>query len=71
MSCVRFVYARLHSAVKLQWLFIYLCQALPCFQLMKKLNNWNSKVVYLVVCSCLLVVCGFFAAGLWSFADGL
>ena len=52
-------------------MFIYICQAPPCFQ---KLNNWNSKKVYLVVCGCLLVVCGglwLSAGGLWSFAGGL
>ena len=39
-------------------MFIYICQAPPCFLFMKKLNNWNSEKVYLVVCGCLLVVCG-------------
>ena len=41
-------------------MFIYICQAPPHFQLMKKLNNWNSEKVYLVVCSCLLVIAGSF-----------
>ena len=44
-------------------MFAYICEALPCFQFMKKLNNWNSEKVYLVVCGRLLVVCG----GLWLF----
>ena len=39
-------------------MFAYICEALPCFQFMKKLNNWNSEKVYLVVCGCLLVICG-------------
>ena len=46
------MYIRLHSDV-----FIYICQALPHFQFVKKLNNWNSEKVYLVVYGCLLVVC--------------
>ena len=48
-------------------MFIYICQALPHFQFMKKLYNWYSEKVYLVVCSFLLIVFG----GLWSFAGNL
>ena len=39
-------------------MFIYICQAPPCFQFTKKLNNWNSEKVCLVIRGCLLVVCG-------------
>ena len=55
-------------------MFTYICQAPPCFQFTKKLNNRNSGKVYLVVRGCLqvdfgrlLVVC----SCLWSFAGGL
>ena len=37
-------------------MFIYICQAPPCFQFTKKINNWNSEKVYLVVCGCFLVI---------------
>ena len=35
-------------------MFIYICQGSPCFT--KKLSNWNSEKVSLVVRGCLLVV---------------
>ena len=37
-------------------MFISICQSLPHFQFTKKLNNLNSKKVYLAVCRCFLVV---------------
>ena len=49
-------------------MFIYICQTPPHFQFTKKLNNWNSEKVYLVVCGCLLVVCSRLSGGLWLFA---
>ena len=39
-------------------MFIYICQAAPCFQFSKKLNNRNSGKIPLVGCGCLLVVYG-------------
>ena len=55
-------------------MFVYICQAPPCFQFTKRINNWNSGKFYLVlfllwlfagdlwlfvvVCGGLLVVCG-------------
>ena len=39
-------------------IFIYICQAPPRLQFKKKLNNWNSEKVYLVIYGCLLVVYG-------------
>ena len=39
-------------------MFIYICQTPPHFQFTRKLNNWNSEKVYLVVCGCLMVFCG-------------
>ena len=60
---------------------MFICQAPLCFQFTKKLDNWNSEKVYLVVCVCLLVVYGHFLVicgsllvvrgRLWSFAGGL
>ena len=59
-------------------MFIYICQAPPCFQ---KLNNWNPEKVCLVICGCLLVVyghllvvCGHLLVVCgcsWSFVGGL
>ena len=39
-------------------MFIYISQTPPNFQFTKKSKILNSKMVYLVVCGCLLVVCG-------------
>ena len=39
-------------------MFIYICQTPSHFQFTKKINKWNSQKVYLVVCSCLLVIFG-------------
>ena len=62
-------------------MFIYICQTSPHFQFTKNLNNWIRINVYLVVCSCLLVVCGHmvevcgcllvFYGPLWLFAGCL
>ena len=41
------------------------------FQFTKKISNWNSLKVYLAVYGHLVVVCGYFAGGLLSFAGGL
>ena len=51
-------------------MLMYICQTPPCFQFTKKLNNWNSEMVYLVVCGCLLGVCVcllVICGGLWLF----
>ena len=63
MSYVRYVYIRLHSEVKRQFLFISVNFRLASNLRKKKIMKWNSEKVYLVVCGCLLVVCG----RLWSF----
>ena len=47
----------LHSEVKRQCLFTSVKLRLVS-NLRKKINNWNSEKVYLVVCSRLLVICG-------------
>ena len=48
------VYIRLHSEL----IDVYLHLSLPRFQFTKKIKNWNSEKVYLVICRCLLIVCG-------------
>ena len=39
-------------------MLLYICQTPPYFQFTKKLNNWNSEKVYLVVSGYLLVFLG-------------
>ena len=52
-------------------MFIYMCQAAPCFQFSKKKKKKKKKSGFrkdsFVVCGCLLVVCGGFSDGLGSF----
>ena len=47
----------LHSEVKRQCLFTSVKLRLVS-NLRRKINNWNSEKVYLVVCGRLLVICG-------------
>ena len=61
MSCVRYVYLRLHSEVKRRCLFISVKLRLV-YNLQKKLNNWNSENFYLI-----LFLMWLFAGDLWSF----
>ena len=73
MSCVRYVYIRLHSELKRRCLFTSVKLRLVS-NLQKKKNNWDSEKVYLVVCSCLLVVCSrllVVSGRLWLFPGGL